>query len=426
MAQSYFNSTSTHCNGSNIVYNKEIRHVVTLVIISVGLPLTLVAIYAVYSLVQKNNVAPIYIINLLISDLVQFCCMIIRETGAVWSTVGPVYIFGLTASVGFMVCIALERYLVIAWPLWYRHRRTIRVSLMVCVVVWTLSLVYLLLALFWVGFKSFRYTVLGVFLLLPFPLLVFFLGGTIKALSAAISVPTEEKRRIMGLLVLVLLIYTLLFLPSIIRYLVENTRCLDFANLSFIFLKLSPLADLFIGRSSRRWYRKVVFFKGFTLKNGKAPRLQHLGRQLSTSICLDYQKAEFTVTVATGIIISVSLPLNVAAICSACSQPRIDRVSLIYVINLLLSNIIQLCSMIGILTVQHQWFCGFFWCLYVIGLMASLGFMVCICLDRYLVITSPTCSCLKKANQIYEVVYTKATHSQLIVLQLSKVSLKNG
>ncbi|XP_067367809.1 mas-related G-protein coupled receptor member X2-like isoform X2 [Channa argus] len=225
MALSSFNNTSTQCNGSNTVYNKEIRHVVTCVIISFGLPLTLVAIYAVYSL---------------------FCCMIIRETGAVRSTVGLVYIFGLMASVGFMVCIALERYLVIAWPLWYRRRRTIRISLVVCVVVWTLSLIYLLLAVFWVGFKSFRHTFLGIFLLLPFPFLIFFLAATIKALSAAISVPPEEKRRIMGLLVLVVLIYTLLFLPSIIRYLVQNSRCPDFVNLSFILLRLSPLADLFM------------------------------------------------------------------------------------------------------------------------------------------------------------------------------------
>ncbi|XP_026209542.1 G-protein coupled receptor 4-like [Anabas testudineus] len=245
MTQNYVNNTSQEItNNTRTDQFKEIRHVAACIIISVELPLTLVAIFAVYALVRKNHVAPIYVINLLISDLIQLCCMIIREAETAWFITRCIYHFGLMASVGFMVCIALERYLVIAWPLWYRNRRTIKISVVVCVVVWTFSLVCFLL--FYFRKESTR-TVFGVFLLLPFPLLIFSLVGTIKALSAAISVRAEEKRRIVGLLVLVLLIYTLLFLPGIILFLADkNARGRNLGFVSFTLFKLSPLADLFL------------------------------------------------------------------------------------------------------------------------------------------------------------------------------------
>ena len=63
--------------------------------------------------VRKNHVAPIYVINLLISDLIQLCCLIIwvaEEGGSIIYEIGSsLYDVGLMASVGFMVCVALER-----------------------------------------------------------------------------------------------------------------------------------------------------------------------------------------------------------------------------------------------------------------------------------------------------------------------------
>ncbi|XP_067467165.1 ovarian cancer G-protein coupled receptor 1-like [Thunnus thynnus] len=201
-------------------------------------------------IVQNNNVAPIYIINLLISDIIQLCCMIIWEAepedGKIDEILFYIYYHSVLVSVGFMVCVALERYLVIAWPLWYHFRRTVKISLVVCVVVWILPLVYVLPVYFQVEFKISE-TIFAFFLLVPFPLLIFFLGGTLKSLSAAISVSSDEKRRIVGMLVLVLLIYTLLFLPAIIWSLVEEARySYTFSNLTFMFLEFSPLADLIL------------------------------------------------------------------------------------------------------------------------------------------------------------------------------------
>ncbi|XP_078144765.1 uncharacterized protein LOC144542354 [Centroberyx gerrardi] len=222
------------------------------IVISIGLPLTLLAIYALVSLVRDGQVAPIYVINLLVSDLIQFCCMAVREA-APWGLTHSVFLYtlyeiGVMASVGFMVCVALERYLVIACPLWYRFRRTIKFSLVVSFMVWAFSIVLIIVIYFVMGFLC-AIIILSISLLLPFPLLIFFLAGTLKALSASISVPPEEKRRIVGVLVLVLLNYTLLFLPMIIFFLAVATSSngLIFhptSNLRRIFIRLSPLVDL--------------------------------------------------------------------------------------------------------------------------------------------------------------------------------------
>ncbi|XP_078144767.1 G-protein coupled receptor 4-like [Centroberyx gerrardi] len=221
------------------------------IIISIGLPLTLLAICALVSLVRDGQVAPIYVINLLVSDLIQFCCLVVREaaprgdTHSVFSYI--IYQIGWMASVGFMVCVALERYLVIACPLWYRFRRNIKFSLVVSFMVWAFSIVFIIVNYFVMDFLGIMILLSIFLLLLPFPLLIFFLAGTLKALSASISVPPEEKRRIVGVLVLVLLNYTLLFLPTIILFLAVATSSsglIFHPNLCLIFIQLNPLVDL--------------------------------------------------------------------------------------------------------------------------------------------------------------------------------------
>ncbi|XP_026210118.1 G-protein coupled receptor 4-like [Anabas testudineus] len=197
--------------------------------------------------VQKDHVTQIYVISVLISDLVQLSSMIAQVTPCLPSAVFfHIYYFGVISGVGFMVCVAMERYLVIAWPVWYRFRRTVKIYLMVSAVVWTLPLVYVLPLSFGADPQVVE-TILAVFFLLPYPLLVFFLGGTLKALHPSVSVPPEEKRRIVAVLVLVLLIYTLIFLPTAIWSLAEDSSInTSFSDLSFTLIKFSPLADSFL------------------------------------------------------------------------------------------------------------------------------------------------------------------------------------
>uniref|UniRef100_A0A3B3XLG7 G-protein coupled receptors family 1 profile domain-containing protein n=2 Tax=Poecilia mexicana TaxID=48701 RepID=A0A3B3XLG7_9TELE len=238
-----FNITNSSSSQSDFSI-ESMMHLMVLIVICTGLPLTLVAICAVYCLIQKGHSAPVYVINLLISDLIQLCCLAAWKAGEMHDIIDYIYLFALTGSIGFMVCISLERYLVIAKPLWYRFRRNIKTSLMVCGLVWTLAFASFLPYCLDVNHQVVE-IIFAVIFLLPFPFLIFCLVGTIKALSAARSVPAEEKRRIVTLLVVVLLIYTLLFLPNVIWSLVEEVRYNPiFDSLACICLHLSPLADL--------------------------------------------------------------------------------------------------------------------------------------------------------------------------------------
>ncbi|XP_041865945.1 mas-related G-protein coupled receptor member A4-like [Melanotaenia boesemani] len=222
-------------------------YVVTLTIACIGLPLTIMAIIALYSLVQNDHVVPVYIINLLITDLIQLCCLTVRvavSDGRICEVFVYILQISMMVSICFMVVISLERYLVVAWPLWYRFRRNIKTSVIVCVVIWLLPLSYIPIIFFAPNYIE---KVLASFLLLPFPLFCFFLAGTVKALSASISVPADEKRRVVAVLVLVLLIYTLLFLPRIIYSLAKKYRHdPTFETVTIIPVYFSPLADLFL------------------------------------------------------------------------------------------------------------------------------------------------------------------------------------
>ncbi|XP_053189557.1 ovarian cancer G-protein coupled receptor 1-like [Scomber japonicus] len=225
---------------SNNTFQKTIEErVVFWIVIVICLPLIILAIYYLYSLIRDDHVAPIYVINLLISDLIQLCCMAIllgEPKRLLFFISMLIYLIGLMASVGFMVCISLERYLLIAWPLWYRFRRTMKVSVVVCVVVWVLASVIICSVVF-IG-DSLK--PIAVILLLPFPVLIFSVVGIFKGLSAAISVSSEEKRRIVGATILVLINYTLLFLPFIISGITLGITM----NYLFVLIYFNPLGDL--------------------------------------------------------------------------------------------------------------------------------------------------------------------------------------
>ena len=79
--------------------------------------------------------------------------------------------------------------------------------------------------------------------LIPLPLLIFFLVGTLRALSGSISLTVLEKRRIIGTLALVLGIYCLLFLPIVIQDLLIAVRSPVKSHLGGILVVFSPLVD---------------------------------------------------------------------------------------------------------------------------------------------------------------------------------------
>ncbi|XP_026209543.1 G-protein coupled receptor 4-like [Anabas testudineus] len=215
-------------------------------IISISLPLNGAAIYATCSQVPKDNTARIYFINLLICDFIQLysltaLLMVQRYTpGGMFLFI---YIFAVMVSVGFMVCITLDRYLVITRLRCSCIRQTIQISGVVCFVVWFVPLCIVIRVYPLIDFLGPDMSLIAIFLLLPYPLLVFLLCLTFRALCTASSVPPREKCRIVACVVLVLLIYSLLLLPTIIFLLGNDLRYHHFIYVFKILPVLSPLAD---------------------------------------------------------------------------------------------------------------------------------------------------------------------------------------
>lgn len=138
------------------------------------------------------------------------------------------------------------RYLVITWPQHSYFRKAIQISEVVCIVVWAVPLCVLTRVYSFYPFLVLETeTIFAILFLLPYPMLIFFLGGTLESLCAASSVPPDEKRRIVASMVLLLLVYTLLFLPIIIFV---RAGGLDYNitvfNVLITIPRLSPPADV--------------------------------------------------------------------------------------------------------------------------------------------------------------------------------------
>ncbi|XP_066578283.1 G-protein coupled receptor 4-like [Amia ocellicauda] len=208
--------------------------VMNIAYVIIGLPVICLAICGLYRLVRSDIVVPIYIINLLFADLLQIIVrptmfvilIVVEESYNLWDIMDLIFSFGLCSSLGFMVCIALERYLIVAHPLWYRYHRSVRHTTLFSAGVWVLALIFTVI-------KSLDYllfifdeadTLFAILFFLPFPLLLFFFVGTWRAIAGATSVRAKEKRRILYTLAFVLGTYTVVFLPYCLVILIISSE----------------------------------------------------------------------------------------------------------------------------------------------------------------------------------------------------------
>ncbi|KAL3971698.1 zona pellucida sperm-binding protein 1 [Sarotherodon galilaeus] len=217
--------------------------VLTWINICVLLPVTILFFCSVCCAGQRYQVPVNYYTNLILSILIYrsvtfFWWEILHGTIACF-----IFYYAVTASLYFKLCIALERYCFIACPLLDCFRQT-EGSVVICVLVWVLCGVSVALAIF-----LYEFVRLIIYAALPAPLFIFCLAGTLKALPAATSVPTEEKRRTVGTLVLLLLNYFLINLPAVILLTLNLGRRFPGRLTDFIFMILflfSSLLDLIL------------------------------------------------------------------------------------------------------------------------------------------------------------------------------------
>ncbi|XP_025760337.1 uncharacterized protein LOC112845031 [Oreochromis niloticus] len=184
------------------------------------LPLTMAVSCWVYFVVRRKQVPITYYTNLLISNLIQFSGLIIifiikktRELFLYRYVSLGILCAAVITNISFKMCIATERCSVITRPQW-----NCKGSVLLSVLVWILSIITGFVVAF---FEMISCSELIFFNLVPFFLFVLTLVWTLKTLPAVTSVPTEEKQRIVGILVLLLVNHCLIFLPLMICYILS-------------------------------------------------------------------------------------------------------------------------------------------------------------------------------------------------------------
>ncbi|KAK9979001.1 hypothetical protein ABG768_012448 [Culter alburnus] len=222
----------------------------------VEIPVMILTLVALCALIKSQRSAPVFVIHLILSDLIQIICMIMKTID--WTPevhyAFKLYIFfrayhySLIAGVYFMACVAFERYLLVSHPIWYKSHHSLKVSCVVSVIIWFVPLIF---ADIDSDYLYFRYVKRSIGCLIPYPIIILCFVGTRRGLSHAISLTSLKRQLILGSLFMVLLTYTFLILPHIILSFIDKIdpnmwKSLLFIRVYYFFqflLYLNPLAD---------------------------------------------------------------------------------------------------------------------------------------------------------------------------------------
>ncbi|XP_064174229.1 ovarian cancer G-protein coupled receptor 1-like [Anguilla rostrata] len=242
-------------SSSNITSIHTVAQVISWVTFAIGSPVLCLVAYTLYHLVKTDHVTPVYIINLLITNIFSFIGRpnTAGEKNLISAEIRSlVFYYSVITNIVFMVCIAQERYLLVTRPVCLGSRHAVRSSALVSLLLWVGPLAVLSLAIY------------GYFLwlsvcLLPFPYFLFLCLDAVRALSCSTTLPSQEKRRILGTLTFILGNYIVIFLPFILNMLLKSLSVsvegFPLETVASMLLLLSPLLDpllFFCVHKSRR------------------------------------------------------------------------------------------------------------------------------------------------------------------------------
>uniref|UniRef100_A0AAY5KWB0 G-protein coupled receptors family 1 profile domain-containing protein n=2 Tax=Esox lucius TaxID=8010 RepID=A0AAY5KWB0_ESOLU len=207
----------------------------------VGTPLNLMALYGLYRLIKSEHVLPVYVINLLLSDLLQLFTLPLwmdyyirghswRFGSASCKLMGVVFYVSIYVSIVFMCVIAVERYLAIAKPLRFHRLRKVRFARWMSLSIWVIVAVPPCIAFNMLNFGGkhtmciekypseerfvvYRLITLSLTFILPLAFIFSLYWKTLRALSATSALAPEEKQRIRGLLTLLVVIFVVVLGP---------------------------------------------------------------------------------------------------------------------------------------------------------------------------------------------------------------------
>ncbi|XP_057206551.1 psychosine receptor-like [Triplophysa rosa] len=239
METSVFNST-LYNSSYDLKYNSSlnIKYIAAVVyisiILSIEIPLICAAIYVVFFLTKSGQGAPVFVINLLITDLVQIACaspLFVFERNELYFILP--FLVTYFSGPYFMTCVAVERYLLIAHPIWYRSHRPVKSLLCTSLIGWFLSLIFA---------HSWLFTVYLVIIipLIYYIVIIFCFAGAYRALSHSQSVTSIKRQLVMASLFFVLLSYTFSTLTLSISFLLS----LITYNLTYYIYKLAVILNM--------------------------------------------------------------------------------------------------------------------------------------------------------------------------------------
>nr|XP_046195693.1 G-protein coupled receptor 4-like [Oncorhynchus gorbuscha] len=207
----------------------------------IGTPLNLMALFGLYRLIKSENVLPVYVINLLLSDLLQLFTVPLwidyYRRGHSWrfgstscQLLGASFYVSIYTGIAFMCIIALERYLAIAKPLRFQALRKLKFARWIALSIWVVVAVPPSIVLRKMqpndnhtlciesypskeGFIIYRLITLSLSFIIPLAFIVILHRKTLRSLSAIGTLGTEEKHRIRGLLILLMVIFILVLGP---------------------------------------------------------------------------------------------------------------------------------------------------------------------------------------------------------------------
>ncbi|KAK9979000.1 hypothetical protein ABG768_012449 [Culter alburnus] len=219
----------------------------------IEIPVMILTLVALCALIKSQRSAPVFVIHLILSDLIQIICMLmmtIKRTPALQELFNEIklyimvsaYFYSLIAGLYFMACVAFERYLLVSHPIWYKSHHSLKVSCVISVIIWFVPLIFADIY----SDYLFNYLPRSIGCFIPYPIIILCFVGTRRGLSHAISL-TSLKRQ----LILVLLTYTFLILPYLILDFIDKIfpnlwNSLLFVKMYYFFkyvLYLNPLAD---------------------------------------------------------------------------------------------------------------------------------------------------------------------------------------
>ncbi len=228
------------------------------IIFSIEFVVMCLVLYGLCCLLRSNHAVPLFVINLFVCDFIQICVKPVMHLCTlnvpknVLLFVFYVYFLSIIVNIGFMVCISVERYIMIKYPVWYRLHHSCRNLVLICLLVWATLCGFMVIDVI-IAFKvdvELAFLLNAIFFLLPYPLVVFCFVGSWKALSHSVAVTPDERKRILMILALVLFNYTVLFLPSIVQNIIfaisfkHGISSYDsLHSVSGIMMYLNPLAD---------------------------------------------------------------------------------------------------------------------------------------------------------------------------------------